>query len=300
MPTNKDFKRLVRARMQKTGEAYTTARRQLLQRNPLAKPSTPAPVDYARLAGMSDATIKAKTGCTWERWVMALDYHEAHTWSHRAIAEYVGEKYKVPDWWCQAVTVGYERIKGLRAIGQRRDGGFEASKSKVLAAPVARLYRAFSDRRARARWLPGVALTVRTATRDKSMRITWPDGTSVEVYFTRKGPAKSQVSVQHRKLADRGAATRMKAYWAERLAALADRLADARWQGQGRRGRPALPEVRAATRRAAAPRPPPRPRRTTTAPARDGSTPGSPRRSPAPAHRPDRARSSSFPRSGGT
>src|SRR5207247_2767657 len=32
MPTNKDFKRLVRARMQKTGEAYTAARAHLLQK----------------------------------------------------------------------------------------------------------------------------------------------------------------------------------------------------------------------------------------------------------------------------
>src|SRR2546422_3956023 len=33
MPTNKDFKRLVRARMQKTGEAYTAARAHLLQKD---------------------------------------------------------------------------------------------------------------------------------------------------------------------------------------------------------------------------------------------------------------------------
>src|SRR2546422_2768146 len=62
------------------------------------------------------------------------------------------------------------RSKGLRAIGQRRDGAFEATKSKVFAVPLARLYRAFSDTRTRARWLPNVDLTVRTATRNKSDR----------------------------------------------------------------------------------------------------------------------------------
>src|SRR5690349_10074686 len=113
MPTNKDFKRLVRARMQKTGEAYTTARAQLLaKKRPAALPRR----DYAALSGMSDTALKAKTGCTWERWVKALDRVEAHTWPHRKIAEYVNAKYKVPDWWAQMVTVGYERIKGLRAI----------------------------------------------------------------------------------------------------------------------------------------------------------------------------------------
>jgi hypothetical protein len=52
------------------------------------------------------------------------------------------------------------------------------------------------------------------------MRVTWPDGTSVELYFVAKGEAKSQVAVQHGKLADRASADRMRAYWAERLAAL--------------------------------------------------------------------------------
>ena len=225
MTTHKDFKRLVRARMQKTGEAYTTARAQLLnQRQQPAKPG-PSQVDYATLAGMSDATIKARTGCNWERWVYALDRVQAYTWPHRDIATYVHEKYKVSGWWAQSVTVGYERIKGLRAIGQRRDGGFEASKSKVFAVPLGRLYRSFSDARSRARWLPGVKPAVRSATRHKYMRLTWPDQTQVQIGFLRKGPRKSQVAIQHAKLPDRASVTRMKQYWAERLGALAATLA---------------------------------------------------------------------------
>jgi hypothetical protein len=227
MPTNKDFKRLVRSRMQKTGEAYTTARAQLLrkqQRQLTPRPPAASP-DYAKLAGMSDATIKARTGCTWERWVRALDHVAAHQWSHREIAAHVQQKYKVSGWWSQSVTVGYERIKGLRAIGQRRGGGYEASKSKTFAAPVSRLYRAFHDPRTRRRWLGGAKPTVRTAVPDKSMRVTWQDGTSVEWYFVGKGAAKCQVVVQHSKLADKASADRMKAYWTERLGALEAMLA---------------------------------------------------------------------------
>ncbi|OLB12846.1 MAG: hypothetical protein AUH07_07020 [Gemmatimonadetes bacterium 13_2_20CM_70_9] len=224
MPTNKDFKRLVRARMQKTGEAYTAARAHLLQKKQESRP-----VDYARLAGMmSDAALKARTGCTWERWVKALDRVAAHTWPHREIAHYVHEKYKVPGWWAQTVTVGYERIKGLRAIGQRRGGGFEATKSKTFAVPLARLYRAWSDARTRARWLADVDLTIRTATPYKSMRITCPDKTPVAVGFIGKGPRKSQVAIQHEKLPDKAAATRLKQYWEQRLAGLREVLAPAR------------------------------------------------------------------------
>jgi uncharacterized protein YndB with AHSA1/START domain len=239
MPTDKDLKRLVRARMTRTGEAYTTARARLLdkqQRKAAPPPAQPTPApDYARLAGMTDATIEAKTGCSWERWVWALDRAGAYDWSHRAIAAHVREKYDATSWWSQTVTVGYERIKGLRAIGQRRGGEFEAGKSKVVAAPVSRLYRAFRDARTRRRWLGEVRLTGRTAVPDKSMRITWHDGTSVEVYFVAKGAAKSQVAVQHRKRADQPSVERLKEFWGERLAALQALLAPARRRRERRR-----------------------------------------------------------------
>jgi hypothetical protein len=227
MPANKDFKRLVRGRMQKTGEAYTTARAHLLKQKPRAAVSStrsPAPADYARLAGRSDAILKEKTGCTWERWVKALDRAKAYTWPHREIAKYVQEKYRTPSWWAQTVTVGYERIKGLRAVGQRRDGSFEANKSKTFAVPLPRLYDAFQNPRMRARWLPDVDLTIRTATPRKSMRITWPDRTSLEVGFLSKGAGKSQVALQHGKLPDEASAARMKQYWTDRLLALGDVL----------------------------------------------------------------------------
>jgi hypothetical protein len=220
MTTQKDFKRVVRGRMQKTGESYTAARAQLLKQKPALAAVSPRPSEYAKLAGMSDAKLKENTGCTWERWVKALDHVKAHTWPHREIATYVREKYKVKSWWVQTVTVGYERIKGLRAIGQRRDGSFEASKSRTFAVPLGTLYRAFHDTRIRSRWLPGVDLTVRTATREKSMRITWPDRTSVEVGFASQGSGKSRVAVSHVKLPDKTAAARAKEYWGDRLDAL--------------------------------------------------------------------------------
>lgn len=239
MPINKDFKRLVRRRMQKTGEAYTTARIKLLQRNMMSPESEvrspelnlatpPASVlptpTYAKLAGMSDAAIKAKTGCTWERWVRSLDSHKAYAWPHAKIAEFVHTKYKVGDWWTQTVTVGYERIKGLRAIGQRRDGAYEATKSKIFPVSVSRLYQAWYKPKSRAAWLGESKLVVRTARTNRSLRITWPDETSVEVMFYSKPGDKSQVTIAHRKLSDRAMSNQMKAFWTERLAALAETL----------------------------------------------------------------------------
>jgi hypothetical protein len=239
MPTNKDFKRVVRARMKKTGESYTAARAQLLRDKPKTKraskraasPSPRAtasrdPARYAELAGMSDESVKKATGRTWDGWVTALDDAKADVWPHKHIAEYVHAEFNVPDWWTQMVTVGYERIKGLRARGQRRDGSYEASKSKVFPVPIGALFAAFADDDTRARWLTDVDPEVRHTAKNKSVRMRWPDGSAVDVGFLTKGPTKSQVAIGHRKLASQADATRAKAFWTEKLTALGALLAD--------------------------------------------------------------------------
>jgi uncharacterized protein YndB with AHSA1/START domain len=172
---------------------------------------------------MSDAVIKQKTGCTWERWVKSLDYHGAQKMSHGEIAAMVKKTFKVGDWWSQTVTVGYERIKGLRAKGQRRDGTYEASKSRTFDVPVKTLFEAWADDSTRRRWLNGASVRVRKATSPKSMRLDWNESI-VAVGFTPKSNGKSAVAVQHTRLPDRDTAKSVKQYWSERLDALGDVL----------------------------------------------------------------------------
>ena len=205
MPKQKDLKRLVRSRMKKTGEAYTAARLQLL------KKKEPEP-DYAALSGMSNASIAAKTGRTWAEWVRALDAIDAAAKPHGEIARYVASL-GTPDWWSQAVTVGYERIRGLRDKGQRRGGTYEASKSRTFNVSVEELFDAFANARTRRRWLPA-KVQVKSASPHKAMRLAWTDGTVVQLFFTAKGPAKSVVAVQHEKLPDRAAMEAAKQMWA--------------------------------------------------------------------------------------
>ena len=220
MPKQKDFKRRVRARMQKTGESYTTARARLRDK----RTSRPPVARYPELAGMSDEAVRAKTGRSWREWVRALDAVGATELPHRDIARHLHEEHGVSAWWSQTVTVGYERIRGLRDKGQRRGGGYDVNKSKTFPVPVDRLYRAFQARE-RARWLGNVPLTIRTSTRNKSMRITWEeDGTKLDAYFLEKGSSKSSVQLQHRGHPDRAAADERRAYWTGRLEALAARL----------------------------------------------------------------------------
>jgi len=218
MPKQKDLKRVVRARMQKTGEAYTTARLHIVKKQPPV--STPLP-DYAALARMSDASVKKATGCEWHKWVTVLDEAGGKEMSHHDLALHIHEKYHTPDWWSQMVAVGYERIHGLRAHGQRRSGDWSVNKSKTVAVPLATLYTAFSNARRRARWLPGVKLTIRTATANKSMRIRWEDGTPIDVGFYPRGETKSQVTLDHQKLRTKEEADRLRLFWSERFEVLA-------------------------------------------------------------------------------
>ena len=223
MPTQKDLKKIVRARMEKTGEAYTAARLHIVskKKEPVPGKIEPRP-DYAELAGMSDAALKKATGRDWQEWVPVLDSIKASEKPHGEIAEYVFSL-GVPGWWSQAVTVGYERIRGLRDKGQRRGGGYEANKSRTFPVPVEKLFGAFSNARTRKRWLDA-NIKVRTAHANKTIRASFDDGTLAQFYFTDKGPGKSAVAVQHQKLADKDTATRTKQWWTERLDALAKML----------------------------------------------------------------------------
>jgi hypothetical protein len=217
MTRQKSFKRLVRARMSKTGESYTAARRSLLAG---AEPKATAGPTMT----VSDEVIRRRTGRGWEEWFDLLDEWGAVERPHPEIARWLGSEHRIDGWSSQAVTVSYERARALRAVGERADG-FAVTATKTVAMPVDRLYEAFVDESLRTRWLPDGELHQRTATKPKSARFDWGDGASrVIVAFEAKGDAKSTVALEHARLADAEEAERMKAFWRERIAAMKEAL----------------------------------------------------------------------------
>jgi hypothetical protein len=208
MTRQKSFKRLVRTRMAKTGESYTAARAMLL--------SAADEPDGPPLA-TSDEAIRERTGRGWEEWFDLLDGWGAAELSHREIARRVAAELGIDPlaWNAQAITISFERARGLREVGQR-EHGFAATASRTVAVPVERLFDAFAA-------VP--ELRERTATRPRSARFDWAGGDSrVNVVFTAKGEASSTVAVEHARLADAAEAERMKAFWRERLTALKAQL----------------------------------------------------------------------------
>ena len=128
MTRQRSFKRLVRARMEKTGESYAAARAALLdrarsRRRPRAGADgvgrgDPAP-DRARLGGVVRPARRLGRGQA----------------PHREIARWVAEQHGIDGWSAQSVTVSYERARGLRAVGEHADG-FAITASKTVAVPV--------------------------------------------------------------------------------------------------------------------------------------------------------------------
>ena len=173
---------------------------------------------------IGDEAVATRTGKTWPEWYKALDAAGAAKLDHRGIVALAGRiNLKMSGWWRQMVTASYEQARGLRQKHQRPDG-YQVSASKTVAASQSALYRAWTDAQLRRKWLPD-PFTVRKATTNKSLRITWADGsTSVDVMFNPKGTGKAQVTVQHSKLSSASAGKRMQSYWKQQLAKLSGLL----------------------------------------------------------------------------
>lgn len=176
---------------------------------------------------ISDEAVSKATGRSWREWFALLDSENALEMPHKEIAQHLYDKYKIPGWWAQTVTVEYERARGRREVHQVA-GGYKISRSKVIEVPLATLYHACDDAKQLARWLPGHKPALRTATKNKSMRFTWDDGETVlSISFYSKGERKSQIVLEHSKLASAEDAEAKKAFWSDALGRLKQALESA-------------------------------------------------------------------------
>jgi uncharacterized protein YndB with AHSA1/START domain len=230
MPTQKVFKQRVRTRMTKTGESYTAARRQLLNKAGEVAPEGPAmsesPAAPESQAIPSDAQLVADeamiraTGKGHAEWFAILDAWGAIDHNHTEIARWLGANHGVPGWWTQNITVAYERVRGRRRPGQMADG-FSVSVTRTIAVDPARALEAFTNVELRARWLPDAPLTARPTRAARTARFDWAEPASrVVVVIVPKDPGKATVAIAHERLADSATAEQLKGAWREWLGEL--------------------------------------------------------------------------------
>ena len=246
MPTQKVFKQRVRARMTKTGESYTAARRQLLKKasdpQPETSPegaTTPAttatasPIAEADAASAStppasippdarlvaDAAMVRATGKSHAEWFAILDAWGATDHTHTEIARWLNETHGAPGWWIQNITVSYERARGMRARHQMADG-FSISVTRTINATPERALAAFTDETVRATWQ--TAPMRRRPTRARNVaRFDWDEPPSrVVVSLAPKADGRTAITVGHEKLPDAATGEQFKARWREWLATL--------------------------------------------------------------------------------
>ena len=172
---------------------------------------------------IGDEAVEAKTGKNWSRWFKHLDAAGAKKMSHQEIVAHLSDKHDLRPWWRQMVAVTYEQARGLRDKHEK-PGGYEISVSRTAEAPLTKAFKAWTDEKIRKKWLPA-NFTIRKATANKSLRITWDEGrTDMVVNFYPKGAAKCQIVAQHSKLPDAKTAAKMKKFWATSLDALKEAI----------------------------------------------------------------------------
>ena len=164
----------------------------------------------------SSAAVEKATGKTWDEWHAILDDAGAAEMTHKQIVAVLHDKFGVRPWWQQMVAVGYEQARGKR-VRHQRPNGFAINRSKTIAVSASKAFAAWKEKRRRDQWLAAAAFVVRTATANKSLRVTWDDGTNLDVQFLAKGKDKCQVTVEHAKLKNEKMAEAMKKYWGARL-----------------------------------------------------------------------------------
>jgi hypothetical protein len=168
---------------------------------------------------VSETSVIAATGRGWPAWFSALDRAGARELDHRGIARLLASHHGLTSWWSQAISVEYERARGLRTRHQRA-GGFAVAITKTVAVALPELYLAAADATHRKRWFPRGTFTPSSQTQNKYLRGSWKKHSRLAVGFYAKGVGKSQIAVQVARLARPADVEPERAAWKTALAKL--------------------------------------------------------------------------------
>lgn len=167
-------------------------------------------------AKSSTALIDA-TGHDYDHWFAALDAWRAGERTSGEGRAWLREEHGISTWWAQKLVVEYEQTRGTRVPGARPDGTVTVGVSRTVPAPAARAFTAVTDPNLHARWLPGLPLTPRTATPNRSARFDGPDGTRINIFVEATSEDRTTVTIEQQRLPMTVDQDEVKAVWTTRL-----------------------------------------------------------------------------------
>lgn len=196
---------------------------------------------------ISDAAVRKATGKGWDEWFALLDSEGAAALPHKQVARMLHDKgYIASGWWCQMVTVEYERARGKRVLGGTESAGFQIGVQKTLPLAAEDAWNLITQPEGLALWLgtvtdlrweKGAVYTSAEGTRgeirsvhpSKLLRLTWqppdfPAPSTLQVSLEPSGK-KTAVRFHQEKLANAETREQMRAHWRtvlQKLAVLAE------------------------------------------------------------------------------
>lgn len=193
---------------------------------------------------ISDDAVRKATGKGWDAWFALLDSEGAEALPHKQIAQMLHEKgYIASGWWCQMVTVEYERARGKRVLGGTEKAEFQIGVQKTLPLAADDAWDLITQPGGLALWLgtvsdlrwekraayetaEGTRGEIRSFTPGKLVRLTWqpPDFSSpstLQVYLEPNGK-KTAVLFHQEKLDSAATRERMRTHWRQVLQKLAE------------------------------------------------------------------------------
>ena len=168
---------------------------------------------------MTDEAVTAATGRGWDDWCDLIEAWPGHADGHTVIAAHLQREHGVDGWWAQTVTVGYERIAGLRLPYQQADGTFTANKSKTVSADADELRAMLLSDDDRQALFGGLETSLRSGQSAKAIRVELGPGVAV-FGLTARPDGRTTVSVMHERLPTAEAVEEWKFYWSEWLDAV--------------------------------------------------------------------------------
>lgn len=188
---------------------------------------------------VSSDAVQEATGRDWDGWLAVLDDAGAAGWDHPDIVRHLERRHgdATTSWWRQTIAVGFERARGLRAVGQTADAGFQVGVQRTLQAPVGAVWELLTARPQL--WLGGgaplpekgrrYAVTaqgvhpaadgeIRVVTPERRLRLTWrPEGwdapATLQLTLTERRPGATTLGVHLEKLPDGDAREAMREHW---------------------------------------------------------------------------------------